>query len=78
MKVHKENMERVTKMVAEEVQTLKTQCDRERESAKLLKMEAERVRYYDLKFNFNIILNIHNLIIISLKNYSYYLDYRLE
>lgn len=46
MKVHKENMERVTKMVAEEVQTLKTQCDRERESAKILKMEADRVHYY--------------------------------
>ena len=51
MKVHKENMERVTKMVAEEVQTLKTQCDRERESAKMLQLEAERVRY-DHQFNF--------------------------
>lgn len=39
-------MERVTKMVAEEVQTLKTQCDRERENAKILKLEAERVRHY--------------------------------
>lgn len=46
MKVHKENMERVTKMVTEEVHTLKTQCDRERESAKILKIEADRVRYY--------------------------------
>lgn len=46
MKVHKENMERVTKMVAEEVQTLKTQCDRERENAKILKLEADRVRHY--------------------------------
>lgn len=52
MKVHKENMERVTKMVAEEVQILKTQCDRERESAKILKMEAERVCNYGLQFNF--------------------------
>lgn len=52
MKVHKENMERVTKMVAEEVQTLKTQCDRERESAKILKMEAERVRHYAFQLNF--------------------------
>ncbi|XP_053979825.1 shootin-1 isoform X1 [Hylaeus volcanicus] len=44
MKVHKENMERVTKMVAEEVQSLKTQCDRERENAKIMKIEAERVQ----------------------------------
>lgn len=44
MKVHKENMERVTKMVAEEVQALKTQCDRERENAKILKIEADKVR----------------------------------
>jgi hypothetical protein len=44
MNMHKENMERVTKMVAEEVQTLKTQCDRERENAKILKIEAEKVR----------------------------------
>lgn len=43
MKVHKENMERVTKMVAEEVQALKAQCDRERENAKIMKIEAERV-----------------------------------
>lgn len=43
MKVHKGNMERVTKMVAEEVQVLKTQCDRERENAKILKIEAEKV-----------------------------------
>jgi len=45
MNMHKENMERVTKMVAEEVQALKTQCDRERENAKILKIEAEKVRY---------------------------------
>lgn len=44
MKVQKENMERVTKMVAEEVQALKAQCDRERENAKIMKREAERVR----------------------------------
>ncbi|XP_012229435.2 shootin-1 [Linepithema humile] len=44
MKVHKGNMERVTKMVAEEVQALKTQCDRERENAKILKIEAEKVQ----------------------------------
>ncbi|XP_043256944.1 shootin-1 [Colletes gigas] len=44
MKVHKENMERVTKMVAEEVQALKAQCDRERENAKIMKIEAERVQ----------------------------------
>lgn len=50
--MHKENMERVTKMVAEEVQILKTQCDRERESAKILKMEAERVCNYGLQLNF--------------------------
>lgn len=43
MKVQKENMERVTKMVAEEVQALKVQCDRERENAKIIKIEAERV-----------------------------------
>lgn len=41
-------MERVTKMVAEEVQALKTQCDRERENAKILKIEAEKVRYLNL------------------------------
>lgn len=39
MKVHKENMERVTKMVAEEVQALKAQCDRERENAKIMKID---------------------------------------
>ncbi|KZC10981.1 PREDICTED: shootin-1 [Dufourea novaeangliae] len=44
MKVHQENMERVTKMVAEEVQALKAQCDRERENAKIMKIEAERVQ----------------------------------
>ncbi|XP_076667847.1 uncharacterized protein LOC143368718 isoform X2 [Andrena cerasifolii] len=44
MKVHKENMEKVTKMVAEEVQALKAQCDRERENAKIMKIEAERVQ----------------------------------
>ncbi|XP_033188781.1 shootin-1-like [Bombus vosnesenskii] len=44
MKVQKENMERVTKMVAEEVQALKAQCDRERENAKIMKIEAERVQ----------------------------------
>lgn len=44
MKVHKGNMERITKMVAEEVQVLKTQCDRERENAKILKIEAEKVQ----------------------------------
>lgn len=44
MKVQKDNMERVTKMVAEEVQALKAQCDRERENAKIMKIEAERVR----------------------------------
>lgn len=43
LKVQKENMERVTKMVADEVQTLKAQCDRERESARLAKIEADRV-----------------------------------
>lgn len=43
MKVHKGNMERVSKMVTEEVQALKTQYDRERENAKFLKMEAEKV-----------------------------------
>lgn len=43
MKVQKENMERVTKMVAEEVQALKVQCDRERENAKIIQIEAERV-----------------------------------
>lgn len=58
MKVHKENMERVTKMVAEEVQVLKTQCDRERENTKILKMEAEKVG----RFNSTIITQIiHNL-----------------
>lgn len=47
MKVQKENMERVTKMVAEEVQALKTQCDRERENAKIMKIEAERVKCFE-------------------------------
>ncbi|XP_078048861.1 uncharacterized protein LOC144476128 isoform X2 [Augochlora pura] len=41
MKVQKENMARVTKMVAEEVQALNVQCDRERENAKIIKIEAE-------------------------------------
>ncbi|KAG6797254.1 shootin-1 isoform X1 [Apis mellifera caucasica] len=44
MKVQKDNMERVTKMVAEEVRALKAQCDRERENAKIMKIEAERVQ----------------------------------
>ena len=44
--MHKENMERVTKMVAEEVQVLKLQCDRDRENAKILKIEAEKVRRF--------------------------------
>ncbi|XP_017881052.1 shootin-1 [Ceratina calcarata] len=44
MKVQKENMERVTKMVAEEIQALKAQCDRERENAKIMKIEAEKVQ----------------------------------
>ncbi|KAM0725708.1 hypothetical protein ACS0PU_008434 [Formica fusca] len=44
MKFYKGNMERVTKMVTEEVQALKTQCDRERENAKILKIEAEKVQ----------------------------------
>lgn len=48
MKVHKENMERVTKMVAEEVQVLKLQCDRDRENAKILKIEAEKVRRFNI------------------------------
>lgn len=43
MKMQKENMERVTKMVAKEVQALKTQCDRERETAKIMKLEADKV-----------------------------------
>lgn len=43
IKVQKENMERVTKMVADEVRTLKAQCDRERENAKMIKIEADRV-----------------------------------
>ncbi|XP_008546705.1 shootin-1 isoform X2 [Microplitis demolitor] len=42
--IHKENMERVSRMVAEEVQALKAQCDRERESAKLMKIEADRIQ----------------------------------
>ncbi|KAK0183371.1 hypothetical protein PV327_001420 [Microctonus hyperodae] len=41
--IQKENMERVSRMVAEEVETLKTQCDRERENAKIIKLEADRV-----------------------------------
>lgn len=41
--MHKENMERVSRMVADEVQALKTQCDGERERAKVMKMEADRV-----------------------------------
>lgn len=43
IKVQKENMERITKMVADEVQALKTQCDRERENARLAKVEADKV-----------------------------------
>lgn len=41
--IQKENMERVSRMVAEEVETLKNQCDRERENAKFIKLEADRV-----------------------------------
>ncbi|XP_014203365.1 shootin-1 isoform X2 [Copidosoma floridanum] len=44
LSVQKENLERVTKMVADEVQVLKTQCDREREGARLLKLEADRAQ----------------------------------
>ncbi|XP_012287816.1 shootin-1 isoform X2 [Orussus abietinus] len=44
MTMKRENMERVTRMVAEEVQALKTQCDRERENAQMMKMEADRVQ----------------------------------
>lgn len=40
----KENVERVSKMVSDEVVTLRVQCDKERESAKLMKLEANRVR----------------------------------
>ena len=36
-------MERITRIVAEEVQNLKTQCDHERENAKIMKIEADRV-----------------------------------
>lgn len=43
LKQQKENMERITRMVAEEVQTLKAQCDNERENAKIMKIEADRV-----------------------------------
>ena len=46
LKQKQENMERVTRMVAEEVQTLKTQCDRERENAKMMKIEADRVSFF--------------------------------
>ncbi|XP_063988740.1 shootin-1 [Diachasmimorpha longicaudata] len=42
--IHKENMERVSRMVADEVQALKAQCDREREHAKMIKIEADRVQ----------------------------------
>ncbi|XP_034940108.1 shootin-1 [Chelonus insularis] len=42
--IHKENMERVSRMVADEVQALKVQCDRERENAKIMKMEADRMQ----------------------------------
>lgn len=43
LRQQKENMERVTKMVADEVQTLKAQCDRERENSRMIKIEADRV-----------------------------------
>lgn len=46
MTVRQENMERVTKMVADEVQALKAQCDRERETAQMMKIEADRVSIF--------------------------------
>ncbi|XP_015597235.1 shootin-1 [Cephus cinctus] len=44
LQMQRENMERVTRMVAEEVQNLKAQCDRERENAKMIKLEADRAQ----------------------------------
>lgn len=40
----RENMERVTRLVADEVQALKEQCDKERENAKIMKIEADRAQ----------------------------------
>uniref|UniRef100_A0A0C9QUA5 SHOT1_0 protein n=1 Tax=Fopius arisanus TaxID=64838 RepID=A0A0C9QUA5_9HYME len=42
--IHKENMERVSRMVSDEVEALKSQCDREREHTKMIKFEADRVQ----------------------------------
>ena len=39
-------MERVSRLVAEEVQVLKTQCDSERERAKIMKIEADKVSLF--------------------------------
>lgn len=46
--VQKENVQRVSKLVSEEVQTLKEQCDRERENTRIIKMEAARVSLQNL------------------------------
>ncbi|XP_046434545.1 shootin-1 isoform X1 [Neodiprion fabricii] len=40
----RENMERVTRMVADEVQALKEQCEKERENAKNMKIEADKAQ----------------------------------
>ena len=46
LKTQKENMERISKKIADEVLTLKAQCDREKENARIVKMEADRVSNY--------------------------------
>lgn len=43
LQVHKENMDRISKKVSDEVEVLKNQCDREKENARLMKLEADRV-----------------------------------
>lgn len=43
LEVHKENMDRISKKVADEVEVLRNQCDREKENARLMKLEADRV-----------------------------------
>ncbi|XP_012255511.2 shootin-1 [Athalia rosae] len=40
----RENMERVTRLVADEVQSLKEQCEKERETAQIMKIEADRAQ----------------------------------
>lgn len=61
-------------MVAEEVQTLKTQCDLERENAKIFKIEAEKVHFVGGYSLFRVFArDVQKLRLISLFNLKKYL-----